>query len=61
MNAVELVPTTRDPARRALLERGLAQAQAREAVAAAEKEPEAVDAPPGAPPAMPRSLGLASD
>ena len=31
MNALEPVQTTRDPAHRALLERGLAQAHAREA------------------------------
>ncbi len=62
MNAVELVPTTRDPALRALLERGLAQARAREAAATVEAAPEAVEAPPTAPrPTAPRSLGLASD
>lgn len=59
---VELVPTTRHPALSALLERGLAQARAREAAAALEVAPEAVEAPPaGAPPSAPRSLGLASD
>jgi hypothetical protein len=64
MNALELVPTARDPALRALLERGLAQARAREATAAVEAAPEPVEtAPRAAPPARPspRSLGLASD
>jgi len=62
MNAVELVPTPRDPALRALLERGLAQAQAREAAATVEVASGPVEAPPTVPArATPRSLGLASD
>ncbi|MGE0029042.1 MAG: hypothetical protein AB7U07_18305 [Thermoleophilia bacterium] len=59
---MELVPTPRDPALRALLERGLAQARAREAKATPEAAPEPVE-PAGVEPvrASPRSLGLASD
>ena len=61
MNALELVPTTRDPALSALLERGLAQARAREAVARVEAAREPVETLRPAPAAPPRSLGLASD
>ena len=61
MNAVELVPTTRAPALRALLERGIAQARARETAATLEEAPEPAEAPRPVPPATPRSLGLASD
>jgi hypothetical protein len=61
MNALELVPTTRDPALSALLERGLAQARAREAATRVEGPPGPVETPSPAPPPPPRSLGLASD
>ncbi len=61
MNALELVPTTRDPALSALLERGLVQARLREAAARVEAAPEPVETQRPAPPAPPRSLGLASD
>jgi hypothetical protein len=62
MSALELVPTTRDPALRALLERGLAQARAREAATAPEAALELVAvAPEPTVRPSPRSLGLASD
>ncbi|WP_217923106.1 replication initiator protein A [Miltoncostaea oceani] len=56
------MPTPRDPALRALLERGLAQAHAREAAAPPEAAPEQVE--PASKPTVrpiPRTLGLASD
>jgi hypothetical protein len=59
MNAAGLSSTTPDTRLHALLQRGLAQARAREATTTtAEAAPESVEAPP---PATPRSLGLASD
>lgn len=61
MSALELVPTARDPALRALLERGLAQARAREAATRVEAPPEPVETARAAPPPPLRSLGLASD
>lgn len=61
MNALELVPATHDPALRALLERGLAQARAREAAERVEAPPEPVETRSSTPPSPPRSLGLASD
>ena len=55
MNAPELVPATRDPALRALLELGLDRARAREAAATVEVASETVEAPPAAPdPALAR-------
>lgn len=62
MSALELVPTTRDPALRALLERGLAQSRVREAATAPEAAPEQVaPATSSAVRPSPRSLGLVSD
>ncbi|MGE3140189.1 MAG: hypothetical protein AB7O53_12070 [Thermoleophilia bacterium] len=64
MNVPEVVPTTRDPALRALVERGLAQARAREAAATPDGPPGPVAPAPAAPPTAgpsPRSLGLTSD
>lgn len=62
MNAAAAVATTQDTRLQALLERGLAQARAREAAATTvEAWPGAVERPRFAPPATPRSLGLASD
>jgi Replication initiator protein A len=59
MNAAGLSSTAPDTRLHAVLERGLAQARAREATApTAEAAPEPVEPPP---PATPRSLGLASD
>lgn len=59
MNAPQLVPTTRDPALSALLERGLARARAREAATGVGAPRESVETSRPVPP--PRSLGLASD
>ena len=62
MNAPSESPGTQDPSLRALIERGLAQAQAREAAAGLIEEPSLVVGPPAetmAPP--PRTLGLTSD
>ena len=50
MNGPPQSPTTQDPTLRALVERGLAQAQAREAAAAA------VEPPSGRVPAAPRVI-----
>ena len=62
MNAPSESPRTQDPSLRALIERGLAQAQAREAAAGLSEEPSLAVGPPAetvAPP--PRTLGLTSD
>lgn len=62
MNAAGLSSTTPDTRLHALLERGLAQARARDAAAASvEAATEAVAGPRSKPPLTPRSLGLASD
>ena len=62
MNGSVQSPTTRDPTLRALIERGLARAQAREqAIGAIEGPPLVVEAPAKTVAASPRTLGLTSD
>ena len=62
MNGLAQSPTTQDPALQALIERGLAQAQAREAAAGPIGEPSlAVEPPVETATPSPRTLGLSSD
>ena len=63
MNGAATVPTTQDPRLQELLERGLAQARAREAASTVAGAPQDVVGPSPVPDecAAPRSLGLASD
>jgi DNA-binding XRE family transcriptional regulator len=62
MNGPAQSPTTQDPTLRALVERGLAQAQAREeAIEAIEGPPVVVEPPAETVAPSPRTLGLTSD